>query len=636
MKTMFTKVLAAAAIMSVGTTLSAQAIWGHGASVGVNDGEFAGGLNGWTTAGVSDPDAVWIWNATGQATQGAFGGGANATAIASASVSNGAAVFDSDFYDNAGSQTGFGLGVAPAPNSGYIQSPIIDCSGTPAVSVTFNNLHRNFDALTYLVASADGGVTWPDTAYVNDGLSDIIVASNAQVNDVRTYRLPSCGGSANVMVRFVFDFASATSQSYYYWVIDDVAIIPTPAVDNRMAAGYYGVATNFQTPVTQVENIVWAADGLAHGTDGAVTMNLAITSPGAANNYNESVGVGRSNLNGTYLEFFMPNPYALSAIEGTYDGIWTINPTANDVNVADNSKAIQFKVSSNVFAKDNGVFTSTGGTVNTGLSNGGDPYKIGNHYHITTGGYAVENVQIALANITGSGNCRNTSVIVGIYQWDDADGDGSFTDDSELTKVGEGEYLVPATGGSNNAFINVPVTAFPALSGSVVLPAGEYIVTAECDGVARISRCTRINYSAMVGESRNQGNTRLATVIYDGGAAARWFSAGFGYDQVAGIRLQLSTNPDAVNTLANDAVSVRFLPNPVKDVLNVELNFAAATEKVTYEISDLTGKVLFSTTRQNVQSEVFTQSVSNLPAGKYNFTIRTNGGIRTEGFVVIK
>ena len=100
----FTKASIGIAVFMFLTVVShAQAVlWG---GAGDPNGEFNGGLNDWTVAALSDPDALWVWNATGDALDGAYSSGSGA--INSPSVSNGAAVFDSDFYDNGGMPDSF-------------------------------------------------------------------------------------------------------------------------------------------------------------------------------------------------------------------------------------------------------------------------------------------------------------------------------------------------------------------------------------------------------------------------------------------------------------------------------------------------------------------------------------------------
>jgi len=118
-----------------------QNIWGAEADTGQLAGEFDGdfietGVAGsydilaWTALSVFDSDglvmpgnAYFTKSSTGQS-QGGFGGGD--PILNSPSLSNGVAIFDSDFLDTAGNQTAFGSGSSPALHRGELISPRID------------------------------------------------------------------------------------------------------------------------------------------------------------------------------------------------------------------------------------------------------------------------------------------------------------------------------------------------------------------------------------------------------------------------------------------------------------------------------------------------------------------------------
>ena len=150
--------------------VNAQVIWG---GPGDPNSEFDGGLNDWTVNAISSavPDsaanALWVWSADGSGSTGGYWG--ERTPINSPSVANGAAIFNSDFYDNGGVQGDFGLGLAPSPQTSELVSPIIDCSGETSVALKFFQYFRNFDATTSVLVSGDAGATFTEYGItVND------------------------------------------------------------------------------------------------------------------------------------------------------------------------------------------------------------------------------------------------------------------------------------------------------------------------------------------------------------------------------------------------------------------------------------------------------------------------------------
>jgi hypothetical protein len=93
------------------------------------EGDFAGGLNGWTTKSITCSDisdtvnALWTWTASGLPGY-TFGGGAVAP-INSPTLCNGAVIFDSGFLD-LGTTGVSGEGACPINQEGSLISPIID------------------------------------------------------------------------------------------------------------------------------------------------------------------------------------------------------------------------------------------------------------------------------------------------------------------------------------------------------------------------------------------------------------------------------------------------------------------------------------------------------------------------------
>jgi len=100
-------------------TLNSQTyIWGGPGNV---NSEFNGGLNDWTINAVSpNANALWIWEEDGKADNGKWW--FNRNPIESPSISNGAMVFDSDFYETGGQNGNNGDGIAPNSQTGELIS----------------------------------------------------------------------------------------------------------------------------------------------------------------------------------------------------------------------------------------------------------------------------------------------------------------------------------------------------------------------------------------------------------------------------------------------------------------------------------------------------------------------------------
>ena len=89
-------------------------------------------------------NAYWTRSTLGYS-QGAYWKGT--TPISSPSQSNGAAIFDSDYLDNNGVLSVFGIGSSPGKHKGGLISPSIDLSGyaDSSLMVQFFSLYRDYE-----------------------------------------------------------------------------------------------------------------------------------------------------------------------------------------------------------------------------------------------------------------------------------------------------------------------------------------------------------------------------------------------------------------------------------------------------------------------------------------------------------
>lgn len=96
--------------------------------------------------------------------------------------------------------------------------------------------------------------------------------------------------------------------------------------------------------------------------------------------------------------------------------------------------------------------------------------------------------------------------------------------------------------------------------------------------------------------------------------------------------LELST---ATDDLPLPESAMKLFPNPVSDVLNLEVSFEETTN-ATITIADISGRVINIDNRQGLTKEVLTYQLPQLAAGTYLARIATEKGTRTMKFVVVK
>ncbi len=121
----------------------------------------------------------------------------------------------------------------------------------------------------------------------------------------------------------------------------------------------------------------------------------------------------------------------------------------------------------------------------------------------------------------------------------------------------------------------------------------------------------------------------VSTLIHNGG----WFLGGFGAgtEVVARMYLDLQSKTDEQPLPAN---SMKIVPNPVVDMLNLAIEFAEPTN-ATITIADINGRVITYENRKALTNDLLHYPLSVAP-GTYLARIATEKGTLTKKFVVVK
>lgn len=259
-RSFFTQVVCVLSCFFLISEIQAQRkIWGHDATVGQALGEFRDTIipsttasnysaTQWTALSVKDngtttPGAAYWTRTTTGLSRGAY---ASSTApVSSATISNGAAIFDSDFMDNGGNSGAMGTGSSAAPHRGELISPRIDLTGArdSALVLSFYSDYR-FYRMTELAVymSVDDGVSW---VKVGDLVKLQGGSTNEHAHGNVSILVPSItAGVANLTqcrLKYVFE------GNYYYSVIDDVSIEMAPKYNMEIGIPDEDAPTYFST-----------------------------------------------------------------------------------------------------------------------------------------------------------------------------------------------------------------------------------------------------------------------------------------------------------------------------------------------------------------------------------------------------
>lgn len=662
-------------------------IWGAESTDSIEQaiGQFDGGLNGWQAVSISDANgaggaALWTYTATGHS-QGAYYDSTSSVAsgLTSPTAANGAALFDSDFLDNGGVAGASGAGAAPAPHTGALISPSIDLTGNPDVLLQFHSYFRRFTTTEVFVGvSIDSGATWFDFQAL-----DPLPSANAWSSTTKQYVdiSPALTGAAtlnNVQIRFLFD------GDYYFWMVDDVSLIQKPSY-NLAFADYapwpswaYGrtqASSNYYTPLAQVDKRLFGF--------GTRIWNYGMMDETAARlviqvDYEDEQGniVLSDFRDSTWFEVransdtivTLPGSYEPD-VPGTYTVYYTLVSGGNETLLYDNVDTQSFVISN---LSDNWMSkvpkaADGGPAANRSVLSFVPPgetlteFEYGSMFYIkaastATGTRRLDSMYYRPVNYDTMPNASmaNELVLLRLYKWIDADGDGRLPTDhlsalgTELFIVGMARDTLPSgiQSGDLRRLRLFDTTAIGG-SGPILLEDSTTylatVLTRNSNGVSiGIRAHDDFNYALSTSMSSEAGlplwpsPTRLALVDANGNPvnpnalAGEWYSIGYGADLVPSIALRLSEGPTAISSTRQELSDLQLFPNPTDGL--VQLSYPGEAKELSYTVMDIQGRVLHREIRKNVRDDLFIYDASGLPAGVYLINVCSEAGMRTLSF----
>jgi len=663
----FTKLFVLVAAMGMTTMAQAQfdVIWPQSDDIpATNNSQFSGGLNDWVAVSVSTPDStkadsvLWRWSADGTV-RGTF---STLTPIGSATVDNGAAVFETDWLDNRGlgrdangnidwSVFGFGQGPATSPpgsdvnanqearigHRGELISPPLDFSTEAEVGILFTQSYRKLVAaggnsqFTFLDVSTDGGNTWTSTP-INTELG---VNDATDPNDVVYLDLSDqIGGQSDVRVRFVFD------GYYYYWMIDDVQFVRPPSVVTSLGAYLYEV--NFRTPASQIDgesiNFEVNVSNTAQDLINAV-ISVEIAERDATNGdvlsilYSDSLEV--DTIAGGIVDsgYVFPNSYTFEDIlPGRYSIVYRLSADNIDLDLdpRDNAVGEFFEVTDDIYSM---IEDFGGGGIRPGV---GGEYAIANLYKTgaqnwDNGIYTATNIGFSGVMNAGDGILAGRTAIIYLLEVIAEDSPDFATTINGSEGVGDNEFVIlrglteytfQEAGTSESAVVDILDAETFDLG--VDLDPDKYYMVA----VQYLSP-DEIIFHGFVSDRFNYFQT--STMVFAGGT---WNTAGVGADAAADISMlvQFQVSTDAT-FLSDELVTVG--PNPTTDFINVQMDFEEPTE-ANLIVTDINGIIVHYQEFDQVQDQNVQVNVSDYTGGTYIVNVNTPEGISSTKVSIIK
>ncbi|MCO6476513.1 MAG: T9SS type A sorting domain-containing protein [Phaeodactylibacter sp.] len=329
--------------------------------------------------------------------------------------------------------------------------------------------------------------------------------------------------------------------------------------------------------------------------------------------------------------------------KGIYEYTYSISMDSTDNAEFNNATSGSFTISDNLFSKAtwNPSTSEPNVTASTTIAGGGNIEFI-TALDIPYGeGFYISEV---LFRAFRSEGLAGIPLSVYVYQWNDLDenlGIGA----GELEVKGLAVYTFPEDETGIFEFLSLPVLDFETFEETGVLTQNDskYLVGVRYEGAETVSLGfdANINYDRTVNWKQENGDT--TDLDYGGIYNDAWTEEGipdnlftFGPTNVVtstGIFLESLVN---VKDIAGaDEFEMSLFPNPVKNQLQVTVEFKEKAEFIEFYAYDSAGRLVLHKRSTDVFDTVQqTFDASSLPAGQYHLVIRTGLGIQAKPFVV--
>jgi hypothetical protein len=597
---------------------------------------FGTGLNGWTPTATST-GALWKVE-TDATSNGAFG----MRTINSPTAANGALLFDADYMTTQGVAAN---AVFPYPvHNGEITSPIIDCSTFPEVSVRFYQSFRGFSVRnSFFSYSTDGGVTWSAEININSTIS-ISQGIGISSPNVKIFNLPNASGSSQVQLKF------RGEMNFYNWLLDDIAIIATPANSMTIANNFYAIASSYKMPKYQADTIRFVADVANVGaqTQNNVALNVNIVNSAGQSVFTASKSYGTmmagdSTLDQVFSQFFIPD-----TIVDTYTATYTITsdssasyPSASNIV---KSVSFNFQITENEYSKGTNTLASS---IAPGASNS---WTVGTHYYNFTGTEigGLNNLDTTARYATAitfgtanAGDLIGQTVDVFLEKGYDEDGNG-LIDTDERTVVAFGNHTF-ASAAEEDQIIQVPVQNFTGSEPLYQLEPNEhYLVSVNYNAPTANDDMFLLvtyeqNYRAANLAAEIMGTPRYGHFLDIGNSGNYNPFTNFANNPTPLVGLITSTIfTTSTADVKLDENALTIFPNPAVDFMTATITLEEVSKKARLTVFNVNGQVVETRNLSNVQNEQVKFDLNNYANGTYFLSIDTEAGHTIKRFIVAK
>lgn len=610
---------------------------------------FSGGLGNWQSISLSTPAGQWD-GVPGGNVSNAYGISISPAAYAfihSKSSSDGAAVFNADFYNTNGEipsqQTVFYTYMTE------LRSPIIDLSSVSnPIAVQFDQLvwigpdgpifdPENPNFISSFAYSTDGGASWSDWIDVNPFLSPVTAPTVAIFFPLsNTVYIPIPGNVTSSQFQMKFKWES----NLYFWVLDDIAILERTGVDLKINRNFYATLPNAITPMSQLEGTYFLADLTNCGAQNAEEVELQIRinkTDEAIPVFEDALSIGSAAVDELIENSLLENPLVPEMINtsGTYIGRYSVLSDVADSRPADNTLDWEFQISDSLFSKEFGF------TRDIAPATSAHAYSIGNCYYLPNGtGWYAKQVSFGIGNAHQIAGFINNSAGIFLYKWEADFNQDNIANEGEYFLVPNAfnEYRFDGTEGFD--LITVPISfeevGVPLEDDGVYLLVLRFETTPGPGKRFLTLVSDTLDYEATwyVNDSLLQ-NPRFTGVL-DVGNTGDFSTIGYGLNIAHQIRLHIGQSP-ILATPQNPTASmgkIKVWPNPGASEMHLKIALKEPLHQPLLKISDMSGRIVMLQKLSPIQEKELTFDTRFWPPGTYMLQLSEGNKSWSSKFII--
>ena len=484
---------------------------------------------------------------------------AELTPFASATGSNGFLWISSDAAPNNSDNNGTPIEVEAT-------SELIDLSGSPFVTLSFQHNYRWWQDERGVRVSGDNGQTWTEYPITTDVIPDDQNTGNPDFARIDISSV--AGNSSQVLIQFYYNDNDFWG---WYWAVDDVKINETDQFDLKNEGIYWGAEGTFgvrvpyyQVPLDQVigYDISGGVENVGYEDQTDVVYTASVTSESFTSSSAASTVNGLSSDSLDCATQFTPPALGQYIFDGNVtSGATDATPTDNEILSADSMVVTNY-----IYARDNGAVD--GGYFPQVAFEGGNYFDINQNQDL----YGID---FEFGASTGAG----IEVYGTLYEV--VAGDFQFVAETELYTTVAGDE------GTEHTLV------FPS---EQTLNAGSLYLLTVGSFAADLSL-------ARAGDSPDQTSFVFGDV---GAGGVDWYFSRGTY------KVRMNFDPVLnVNDIESSNTNLSIYPNPANAISNVNFTLEN-TADVTISVTDLSGK------------EVMTKAIENAPAGEHTVSLETS------------